>query len=253
MGFGQFNTTTEQPRRSKATMLAELPAYLAGQVRESKMEARNTLRAVLADGTVIWRYHSTTVFTRLSDGSVHLNTGGWNTITTRERLNMALRRDGPAGGYSFSVYTSRGVLYLSRFKRGDSPYYGERKTWAMNRSAEIGPRGGNVETDQDLNQATADRKALDRYMKKWRTTSMQDMIDAAAGDPWVFPNEQGKVDAYIVRDWIDSEYCFAKLAVWALEFSGRGHSVSYLPVLPRDIVDQAVRRFLRACQGYASS
>jgi hypothetical protein len=232
-------------------MLDELPAYLRDQVVESKLEARNTLRAVLRDGTVIWRYHSTTVFTRLSDGSVNLNTGGWNTLTTRERMNMALHRDGPAGGFHFSVRTDRGVLYLGRYKRTADG--GESKSWPFNKWVSIGPRGGGIEADQDMKQATADRKALNRYMKKWRATSMQDMIDASAGDPWVFPNDQGKLDSYIVRDWIDSGYCFAKLAVWALEFSGRGHSVRYLPVLPRDTVDQAVRRFLRACMGYASS
>lgn len=251
MGFGQFNATTWQPRRSKSTMLDELPPYLRDQVRESKMEARNTLRAVLADGTIIWRYHSTTVFTRLSDGSVHLNTGGWDTLTTRDRMNMALHRDGPAGGFHFSVGTDRGVLYLHR--RKSAAPYGDGKSWPFNAWASIGPRGGDIQTDQDMTQAKADRKALDAYMKAWRATPMQDMMERSAGDPWVLPDEHGKLDSYFVRDWIESRYCFGKLALWALEFSGRANAGRLLPMFPRDIIDSAVRRYLRACMGYASS
>src|SRR5439155_16066680 len=43
------------------------------------------------DGTVAVRYHRTDVATLHPDGTVTLRTGGWRTVTTRRRINQALR------------------------------------------------------------------------------------------------------------------------------------------------------------------
>jgi hypothetical protein len=227
-------------------MLDALPAYLRDQVEHAKLEARNTLRAVMRDGTIIWRYHDTTVFTRLSDDSVYLNTGGWNTRTTRDRINAALSRDMPKTPFGFGVHTERGTLYLSRWKNGS----GERKSWPFSRSIEIGPRGGSIVSDLAESKMRRDMRLIGRYMKAWKAKDWATMADASAGDPWVFPDAQGKVCEHAVRGWLEERYCFAKLAIWALEFSGRTN-LMFLP--PRDMIDRAVRRYLRACLGYASS
>src|SRR5882724_5207541 len=44
-----------------------------------------------ADGTVSVRYHRTDVATLHPDGSVTLRTDGWRTVTTKRRINQALR------------------------------------------------------------------------------------------------------------------------------------------------------------------
>lgn len=242
MGFGQYNTTTKQPRRSKRTMLSELDRFFAERVTASTQPARNTLRAELDDGGVIWVLHETIVFQRHANGAITLNTGGWNSMTTRDRINMALRMDGPPG--RFSVYTSRGIIYLAR--RGhDGQAFRERVT--------MGPRGGNANSDLDAGEAERDRKLIDAYMKAWRATPMQDMLDSSAGDPWVFATDHGRVPEYVMRDWLVSKYCHARLALLALESSGRSNAGQIIQYFPRDILDQAVRRYARACLGYASS
>jgi hypothetical protein len=43
------------------------------------------------DGTVSVRYHRTDVATLLPDGTVTLRTGGWQTVTTKRRINQALQ------------------------------------------------------------------------------------------------------------------------------------------------------------------
>jgi hypothetical protein len=54
-------------------------------------------------------YHSTDVVTFFSDGSIQVSTGGWNTITTRERINWVLPRP-------WHVYGERGATILSNYR-----------------------------------------------------------------------------------------------------------------------------------------
>lgn len=53
------------------------------------------------------RLHKTNVVTFHSDGSIVLDSGGWKTVTTKDRMNRAL----PEG---WSVYSDRGVWYLDQ-------------------------------------------------------------------------------------------------------------------------------------------
>ena len=137
MRFGQLDATTAPPRRSMRTMLSALAGDYANRVTASTQPALNTLRAELDDGGVIWVLHDTIVFQRHANGAITLSTGGWHTRTTRDRINMALRADGP-GRYPALVFTSRGTLYLRRW---DGPEH------AFRSRITIGPRGGNINAD----------------------------------------------------------------------------------------------------------
>ena len=41
------------------------------------------------DGTINVYYHDTVILKKSNDGNVVLNTGGWNTTTTKRRMNQA--------------------------------------------------------------------------------------------------------------------------------------------------------------------
>ena len=138
MRFGQLDATTAPPRRSRRTMLSALAGDYANRVTASTQPALNTLRAELDDGGVIWVLHDTIVFQRHANGAATLSTGGWNTRTTRDRINMALRADGPPGRYPASVFTSRGTLYLRRWDGTEHAFH-SRIT--------MGPRGGDIKAD----------------------------------------------------------------------------------------------------------
>lgn len=58
------------------------------------------------------RLHATDVVTFHDDGRLTLWTGGWNTVTTRDRMNRALHFS------AWYVGTERGTLYL--YRRSDS-------------------------------------------------------------------------------------------------------------------------------------
>ncbi len=81
--------------------------------RDSKVIGLNTRIMRNEDGSIGVTLHSTEVVRFYPDNkTVEVTTGGWNTVTTRERLNRYL----PGGLY---VSTMRGVCYVSSGRWGD--------------------------------------------------------------------------------------------------------------------------------------
>lgn len=73
--------------RTNATTYQELDALLGN--RESRKVGNNTYAERLGDGVIGIRLHQTHVVI-LSATRVVLNTGGWNTVTTKDRINTYL-------------------------------------------------------------------------------------------------------------------------------------------------------------------
>jgi hypothetical protein len=61
---------------------------LAGieNIHTSKLIANNTVRIILQDGTETIRLHRTNIVTK-KNGVYTLNSGGWRTLTTKDRIN----------------------------------------------------------------------------------------------------------------------------------------------------------------------
>ena len=55
--------------------------------RESRKLANNTYLVRIDDNTIGVRLHSTYVVTYHTDGRIVLNSGGWQTVTTKQRMN----------------------------------------------------------------------------------------------------------------------------------------------------------------------
>jgi len=72
-------------------------------VQSSKVIANNTLRINYTDGTEAVRLHDTDVVTKETGGIFCLNSGGWRTLTTKERIN----RYSPA-----RLYQRKGLWYI---------------------------------------------------------------------------------------------------------------------------------------------
>ncbi len=91
-------------RRDIPTTYSEALAILGD--RDERTIANNT-RLVRRGEDVALRLHSTDVVTYLSTGGYRLNTGGWHSVTTKDRINRAL-----AAGWR--VYSDKGVWYVYR-------------------------------------------------------------------------------------------------------------------------------------------
>lgn len=62
---------------------------------ESKLIDHSTVEYLRVDGTRVVRLHKTDIVTVRTDGTVVLNSGGWNTVTTRDRINDQLEKHCP--------------------------------------------------------------------------------------------------------------------------------------------------------------
>ena len=66
---------------------SELLEGITKDVVTSKIIANNTLRIEYADGSKTIRLHNTDVVTTLPNGNITLNSGGWKSSTTKDRVN----------------------------------------------------------------------------------------------------------------------------------------------------------------------
>lgn len=74
---------------------------------KGKLIDHNTVEYHRADGTKVVRLHFTDIITLHLDGSITLNSGGWKTVTTKERLNKFS---------GFSIFQEKNIWYISVVK-----------------------------------------------------------------------------------------------------------------------------------------
>lgn len=95
----------------------DLRRHLNG--RTSRTLAHNTTVEADPDGSVGVRFHSTRIITFHPEGTFTVNTGGWRSVTTKQRLNALL----PAGfriyskAYAWRITTPEGEF---AFEDGDT-------------------------------------------------------------------------------------------------------------------------------------
>lgn len=226
-----------RPARSKRAMLADLDQPVA----TARLAGRNTLDYTSPLGTRKIRLHDTDIMTFHPDGTIQLHTGGFNTHTTRNRMNEFL----PAG---MSVFTERGVIHART----------KEMTRKFMDTATIHP-DGRIESDLSDAKADADRKLVDAYMKEWRKQGLPS-AEKSGGDPWVFPDPKtGKIQEHIMRDWLRSKYVFRSLYAMAAKYAGGSDQTVGIWLMMADRAGRLdstdyrrIRRFIRACLGYES-
>jgi len=98
---------------------AEAATLLTGRCKDRRKLQNNTylerhLERCFSEGTeysFTIRLHNTDILRFFADGRVELNTGGWNTVTTRDRLSSYLPRP-------WHVWSERGTLVLGKCDDG---------------------------------------------------------------------------------------------------------------------------------------
>jgi hypothetical protein len=85
------------------------------EVMRSKKIGNNTFEVVYTDGSRAIRLHKTDIVTFI-DGVIILDTNGWETVTTKARINHYI----PSGAY---VYQRNYCWYVTTANEGDIPYY----------------------------------------------------------------------------------------------------------------------------------
>lgn len=94
-------------------------------VIKSKIIANNTLEIDFQNGIKAIRLHNTNIITFQKNGNIILNSGGWRTLTTKDRLNQYT---------PFTIFSVKGIWYISKNgyeKKGAVVFY-DRITFDKN-------------------------------------------------------------------------------------------------------------------------
>lgn len=253
--FGQYSSGYVG-KRTKRDMVEDVTRTLGGVAPENARKvANNTLEYVdPRNGDRVIRLHVTDIL-RFSTGdrpTVTLTTGGWKSVTTKDRLHGFLPHDFRVGSVkgAWQVATPAG---LYPYADGIAFYVDTGE-----------PLPGTVPAaEAEALKLATDKRMIARYIKKLTTEGWAD----PAGDPWVVPNERGLFGEREVRNWLGeagtgsdgTPYVTRQLFIQAMRVAGiseagigmwvsdaerRGHANKY----------QAgkVRRFLMKCLGHVA-
>ena len=76
------------------------------KVQENGKPFGNNTRIIQIGENIAIRLHETNIVTFAPDGTIALNSGGWRTVTTKERMNDALR------GQGVQITQAKGLWYI---------------------------------------------------------------------------------------------------------------------------------------------
>lgn len=195
--FGQFSSEFTG-RKTKAAMVASAKLRNPGSdIIDARKLANNTLQYTkVSKGKPPVRVialHDTDILTFTKDCTI-VSTGGYNTVTTRARINEF------APG--IRCHTKQGILHVNGVQ--------VLKAATVNRD-------GSVTSDLQPGGMEAKKAQLERFMKEWRAKGLP-TADKSTGDPWIFSKSQVTED--VMLDWIKSRYVFRRFYALALQFAG---------------------------------
>lgn len=147
----------------------ELDGLLQGRCRESRKLTHHTYAR--RDGELLKvRLHETDILTYFPDGGIQLNSGGWRTVTTKDRMSRYL----PDGRY---LLQERGVWYLTLGGRCNGTRY------AFADGMSVYPDGHVLNAGKDNPKADAKLKAK---VKKYAElcASRVPLDKPSGGDCW---------------------------------------------------------------------
>lgn len=205
-----------------------------GKPADSKRIGPNTYIEKRGDEDYAVRLHNTDILTIRPDSSFVVDTDGWLTVTTKDRLNTFAPR-----GVSFSSNRGQWNVQFGNYVTGTSKPYADGMVIYPSSEG-----GWTTDPDTELDKALAEaeghnktmRKAIDKYVKDFRfPQTRQQMTDAGGidvgSDCWdcgmVLENGQSMGDwtksDHLVSH-MDEKYYVPSLAVNAVRETGRDPS-----------------------------
>ncbi|AFU88327.1 hypothetical protein CcrSwift_gp334 [Caulobacter phage CcrSwift] len=174
-------------------MLDALPAARRDALVKSSKPARNTLDYTTSDGVRRVRLHDTDVLTFHVNGAVEINTGGWNTLTTRDRINAFAPPH-------VRVYSDKGRAVVHALPAGASAV-----TWSspaaskpFAKRATVHP-DGRIEVDATVKELEAIPSLIRRYLEAFKAGFPFN----SSGDPWMTPG--ALVAPETALDWLGAD------------------------------------------------
>jgi len=149
----------------------DLDAKLQGRNHESRKYERNTYLQRRKDN-IAMLYHETDVATFFPNGDIKLDSGGWHTKTTKERMTSAIGYD------RFNLYSKNGVWYIGNRKSLTSVIFKDGMVLKANGKI----IGGIKETPKKLKSDTKFKERVKKYAQKCADAVPLDQ--PSGGDCW---------------------------------------------------------------------
>jgi len=182
---GRLDNPVTRAKRAREKGAPEYPTSYKGcaaiwQTRRRKL-ANNTYLVA----ATVWaeaepcpwygiRLHETVVIQYFRDGSIRLDSGGWQTVTTKARINCGL----PSG---WIIGSDRGVWYL--YRPGENGYSDFKNGIPFADGIVIGPRGGISGSGPDAKKTRKLRERINRFCRDYVAALWAGKVPApGAGD-----------------------------------------------------------------------
>lgn len=197
--FGQYSSQFVGRKTKRAMVEGAQRRHPGGTIIDARKVANNTLQYTVENpggkrsGYTYISLHDTDIISVHKDGDITIDTGGFNTPTTRDRINQFGR---PLG---VRVHTAKGVLHVNGV-----PCH--RRAWVY--------PGGKVKSDMGERNLDRLRSELDSFMAEWKAEGLP---ADSVGDPWILSASIGEDT---MRDWVRTRYVFRNFAFMAFVFSG---------------------------------
>ncbi len=180
-----------------------------GSLRPSRKIGNNTYLKLRDRGVIAVLLHSTDVVRFYPDGCVKLDSGGWKTLTTKDRMN----RFSP-----LSVCSDKGVWYVS----GGG---GEHGTFTFADGLTYRPETGEFKgVGPDPKETVKLRKQVAKYAKDFVAAFVKgDVPEPSGGDCWccsMFDRAGVTNNADHIKEHIEESYFVSSLLVNAMEAFG---------------------------------
>ena len=180
-----------------------------GSLRPSRKVGNNTYLKLRDRGVIAVLLHSTDVVRFYPDGCVKLDSGGWKTLTTKDRMN----RFSP-----LSVCSDKGVWYVS-----DGG--GEHDTFTFADGLTYRPETGEFKgVGPDPKETVKLRKRVAKYAKDFVAAFVKgDVPEPSGGDCWccsMFDRAGATNNADHIKEHIEESYFVSSLLMNAMEEFG---------------------------------
>jgi len=220
-------------------------------VTSSRIVANNTFEYYNSLGERIIRLHMTDIL-RFSPGGrmVTLDSGGWKTVTTKERINRFL----PPG---IHLHQSKGIWYVSTYvvKGGERTDFRETQYWDGMTVVD-----GVIDVPDNVVECHAEQarltKLVDKYMVKFK--AMDIIPNPSGGDCWMCMADTPKIreGSLLSNDHIithlEEGYIHGTLIFNSLKWCGYGEEQMPYIVRIKDTLNRSMRRYLRYRIGLAA-
>lgn len=205
-------------RESKSEILSDV----SGDVLESRIVANNTVEYEIGSERRI-RLHHTDIITYRTNGDVVLNSGGWQTVTTKDRFNQ----------FGFRIYLEKGQWFID----DGIPFH----------DGMVLPKGNPPKiTKADGKRLAASERLAKEIMKFCRlVNSVEKLPEPNGGDCWLCMADNADSDH--LKSHIAEGYLHGTLLINAMCAAGYDENqigLHYRMDL-RDTFKRTLRRYLR--------